>query len=94
VQRLPADTVERLRKITPQILEQRLSVLAQWKLQGGQYMPAAPGPNIGAVRGVRREGDDLQMGLTNAEIKAIERLLEKLLKRIDAGEITLVNPPA
>jgi hypothetical protein len=46
------------------------------------------------VRGVRREGDDLQMGLTNAEIKAIERLLEKLLKRIDAGEITLVNPPA
>jgi hypothetical protein len=94
VQRLPADTVERLRKITPQILEQRLSVLAQWKLQGGQYVPAAPGPNIGAVRGVRREGDDLQMGLTGTEIKAIERLLEKLLKRIDAGEITLVNPPA
>jgi hypothetical protein len=94
VQRLPADTVERLRKITPQILEQRLSVLAQWKLQGGQYMPAALGPNIGAVRGVRREGDDLQMGLTNAEIKAIEKQLEKLLKRIDAGDITLVNPPA
>jgi hypothetical protein len=94
VQRLPADTVERLRKITPQILEQRLSVLAQWKLQGGLYVPVAPGANLSAMRGVRKEGDDLQMGLTSTEIKAIERLLEKLLKRIDAGEITLVNPPA
>jgi hypothetical protein len=94
VQRLPADTVERLRKITPQLLEQRLGVLAQWKLQGGLYAPVAPGANLSAMRGVRKEGDDLQMGLTSTEIKAIERLLEKLLKRIDAGEITLVNPPA
>jgi hypothetical protein len=94
VQRLPADTVERLRKITPQLLEQRLGVLAQWKLQGGLYVPVAPGANLSAMRGVRKEGDDLQMGLTSTEIKAIERLLEKLLKRIDAGEITLVNPPA
>lgn len=94
VQRLPADTVEKLRRITPQLLEQRLGVLAQWKLQGGLYVPVAPGANLSAMRGVRKEGDDLQMGLTSTEIKAIERLLEKLLKRIDAGEITLVNPPA
>jgi len=94
VQRLPADTVEKLRRITPQLLEQRLGVLAQWKLQGGLYVPVAPGANLSAMRGVRKEGDDLQMGLTGTEIKAIERLLEKLLKRIDAGEFTLVNPPA
>ncbi len=36
VDRLPADTVERLRLITPQSLAERLGVLAQWRLEGRQ----------------------------------------------------------
>jgi hypothetical protein len=90
VQRLPADTVDRLRKITPQLLQERLGVLAQWQLQGSQFVPVAPGKNLSLNRGVRREDDNLQMGLTKSEISAVYRLLTRLLERIDAGEITVV----
>jgi hypothetical protein len=44
-------------------------------------------------RGVRRSGDDLQMGLNKMEIRAVDRLLQGLLKRVDAGKITLVPAP-
>jgi hypothetical protein len=90
VTRLPADTVAQLRTITMPVLEQRLGVLAQWKLEGNKFVPAPLGPSLSVHRGVRREGMDLQMGLTRAEIQAIYRLLTKLLARVDAGEITTV----
>jgi hypothetical protein len=88
VKRLPADTVERLRAITPEVLESKLAVLAQWKLENGAYVPVPLGANLSPRRGVRREGDQLQMGLTKMELQAIQRLLGHLLKRVDAGEIT------
>jgi hypothetical protein len=88
VNRLPDDTIARLRLITPQLLTDRLGVLAQWRLEGRSYVPVARGTNLGDNRGVRRKGDDLQMGLDKSEIRAIHRLLTKLLERIDAGEIT------
>jgi hypothetical protein len=94
VSRLPADTVERLRKITPELLTERLAVLAQWRLEDGAYVPVAKGENMSANRGVRISGDDLQMGLNKSEIRAVYRLVEKLLKRVDAGEITLEPAPA
>jgi hypothetical protein len=90
VTRLPADTVAQLRTITMPMLEQRLGVLAQWRLEGERFVPAPLGPSLSVHRGVRREGKDLQMGLTRAEIQAIYRLLTKLLERVDAGEITTV----
>ncbi|MDH5175563.1 MAG: hypothetical protein OEW50_02290 [Gammaproteobacteria bacterium] len=90
VTKLPADTVAQLRTITMPVLEQRLGVLAQWKLEGNKFVPAPLGPSLSVHRGVRREGMDLQMGLTRAEIQAIYRLLTKLLARVDAGEITTV----
>ncbi|MDH5272901.1 MAG: hypothetical protein OEY13_07480 [Gammaproteobacteria bacterium] len=93
VNRLPADTVARLRTITVPVLEQRLGVLAQWQLEGDRYVPAALGPNLSPYRGVRREGKDLQMGLTKSEISAVNRLLVRLLQRIDAGEIAVVAAP-
>lgn len=88
VNRLPDDTVARLRLITPQMLTDRLGVLAQWRLEGSSYVPVASGANLGDSRGVRRKGNDLQMGLNKSEIRAIHRLLTKLLERVDAGEIT------
>jgi hypothetical protein len=90
VKRLPADTVARLRAITLPQLEQRLGVLAQWRLEGDQFVPVALGPNLSPGRGVRRQGKDLQMGLTKSEIAAVNRLLGRLLQRIDAGEIAVV----
>jgi hypothetical protein len=93
VNRLPADTVAKLRTITLPELERRLGVLAQWKLEGERYVPVAPGPNLSPNRGVRRMGKDLQMGLTKSEIATVNRLLVRLLQRIDAGEIALAAVP-
>jgi hypothetical protein len=90
VTRLPADTVERLRRITPEMLTERLAVLAQWQLKDGIYVPVAKGPNMSENRGVRRSGNDLQMGLNKSEIRSVNRIREKLLERIDEGKITLV----
>jgi hypothetical protein len=94
VNRLPADTVARLRMITPDTLQDKLGVLAQWQLKGGVYVPVATGKNLSEGRGVRRDGDELQMGLTRPEIQAVNRLLKRLLEQVDAGKITLVAGPA
>ncbi|HET9472892.1 MAG TPA: hypothetical protein VFO82_03310, partial [Steroidobacteraceae bacterium] len=93
VNRLPADTVERLRHVTLQLLTERLGVLAQWKLQDGSYVPVAIGKNLSESRGVRRTGDELQMGLNKSEIRELHRLLTRLLVQVDRGEITLVPAP-
>jgi hypothetical protein len=90
VDRLPADTIERLRRVTPELLTERLAVLAQWQLKDGNYVPVPNGKNLSENRGVRREGNDLQMGLNKSEIRSLYRLLTQLLKRVDRGDITLV----
>jgi hypothetical protein len=94
VTQLPADTVAELRKVTLPVLQQKLGVLAQWRLEGDKFVPVPPGPPLSVHLGVRRQGKDLQMGLTRTEIQAIHRLLTKLLARIDAGEITTVPAAA
>jgi hypothetical protein len=94
VNQLPADTVERLRQVTLQLLTDRLGVLAQWQLQDGSYVSVPRGGNLSENRGVRRSGDELQMGLTKSEIRAVHRLLTKLLERVDRGEISPVPPAA
>jgi hypothetical protein len=88
VDRLPADTVERLRKITPEELHRRLGVVAQWQLQDGRWVPMPLGPNLGPGRGVRISDDVVQMGLVKGEIDSVARQLERLLKEIDKGDIT------
>jgi len=93
VTQLPDDTIARLRAITREQLESRLAVLAQWQMQDGRYVPAPLGPNLAARRGVRRADGQLQMGLTSMEIQAIQRLLERLLQRVDKGEITALPAP-
>jgi hypothetical protein len=94
VNQLPADTVERLRRITPQLLADRLGVFAQWQLEGRSYVAEASGGNLWENRGVRRTGSKLQMGLTKSEIREVYRRLTKLLERIDRGEITLLPAAA
>jgi hypothetical protein len=90
VDRLPADTVARLRLVTPQLLADRLGVLAQWRLEGTGYVPVALGPSLSEHRGVRRDGNELQMGLSKSEIREVHRLLKNLLERVDDGKITVV----
>ena len=88
VHKLPADAVARLRAVTSDDLAMRLGVVAQWRRQDGRYVPVPLGVNLAPTRGVRRAGDELQMGLTEAEIGAIERLRLRLIAQVDSGEIT------
>jgi hypothetical protein len=87
VNRLPADAVERLRKITPEMLQDSLGVLAQWQLQDGTYVVSPKGENLAPNLGVRREGAILQMGLKKTEIWKIARGLESVLKQVDSGDV-------
>jgi hypothetical protein len=93
VDRLPADTVERLRRITPQMLDERLAVLAQWQLEGRSFVPVANGENLSALRGVRRERNLLQMGLTRSEIREVHRRLTSLLELVESGRIKAEPAP-
>jgi hypothetical protein len=90
IDRLPSDAVARLRAITPAMLQDRLGVLAQWRLQDGRYVPVSRGANLWESRGLRRKGDELQLGLTRGEINSIYKRLARLLQRVDAGELQLV----
>jgi hypothetical protein len=87
VDRLPAATVERLRQITKETLTSKLSVVAQWQLRDGHYVPVAPGPNIKAYRGVREKDGVVQMGLTTIEISSVWRHCRDLVEQLDEGKI-------
>ena len=93
VNQLPGDAVERLRAITPQVLQERLGVVAQWQLQGEMFVPAPKGPNLSARRGVRQKDGQLQMGLTTSEISRLQRQLKELLKQVDRGKVTVLPVP-
>jgi hypothetical protein len=87
VQRLPADTVARLRKLTEAELGSKLGVLAEWKLENGHYVAVSPGTNLKPRSGVRREEGVVQMGLSTGEIAAVWSRAQKLLRMIDDGDI-------
>lgn len=91
VPRLPADTVARLRALTADDLQQRLGVLAQWRLDGNRWIAAAPGENLGPQRGVRQRDGVIQLGLTRAEIEQVARRIASLLKQVDQGRVGLIE---
>jgi len=81
---------ERLRSLTLEELRARLGVIAQYELVGSRWEPREPGANLDARRGVRRRGNQLQLGLTSAEIGAVERRRQRLVRQIDKGDIRLL----
>jgi hypothetical protein len=87
VERLPADTVVRLRQLTEAELIERLGVLAQWEIREGHYVAVAPTGNLKPNVGVRRKAATIQLGLTRGEIAAVSVRAKRLLKMIDDGEI-------
>lgn len=87
VKRLPADLVERLRKLTEADLNGRLGVVAQWQLEKGRWVSAAPGENLSPGKGVRRQGETVQMGLTHREIEGVWDRAKKLIGMLDAGKL-------
>ncbi len=88
VDRLPADAIARLRSLTEDDMQRKLAVLAQWKLDDGRWVAEAPGPNLGAKRGVRVSRGTVQLGLTRSEIDHLWRQVERLLERVDDGKVS------
>lgn len=87
VDRLPASTVERLREIELPDLYRRLGVIAEFHEKGERLVRAEPGVNLDPTRGIRRKDGVVQLGLTRAELERVYARLQRLLKRVDQGEI-------
>jgi len=87
VNRLPAETVEKLREIDLQDLRRTLGVVAQFEQRGSDMVPVPHTDNLDPGDGVRLEGGVLQLGLTDREIRDVDRRLRDLLVRVDRGEI-------
>ena len=89
VKNLPEKTVQRLREITPDALNRALSVVAQFEIQKDQMKPVAATESLDVKKGVRRQGNIIQLGLTDREIRDVEKRLKDLLKKVDEGKYTL-----
>ena len=91
VDKLPRDTVERLRKLSSNDLSRELGVVAEasYDASGRVTLTRAFSPNLDPQKGFRRQGNLLQIGLTNREISKIAERLRNLLERVDNGEIQL-----
>ncbi|MCZ6875156.1 MAG: hypothetical protein O7G88_16805 [bacterium] len=91
VDKLPRETVARLRAISSNALYRQLGVVAEAHVTAdGEVKRAASfSPNLNPHKGYRRQDHVRQIGLTNREISKIENRLLKLLQRVDSGEIQL-----
>ena len=89
VDSLPAATLDRLRALTHEKLQERLAVVAQWTLEDGHFIATQPGAPLSTLRGVRRDGAVLQMGLTKAEMDRIWRNRQRLLDMVDSGKLKI-----
>ncbi|MCB9086765.1 MAG: hypothetical protein H6628_00345 [Calditrichae bacterium] len=87
LERYPRDTVERLRNLTQEDLVKQLSVVAQYRIDGGRLLPETPTECLEPADGVRREGNIVQFGLTEKEIRGIYERLQDLLKLVDGGKV-------
>ncbi len=89
VNRLPRKTIERLKSITREQLDQTLAVVAEYKIENGGLTPVEFSENFNSKAGVRRKKNRLQMGLNRLEIKNVHSRLKDLLKRVEKGKFEL-----
>ena len=68
-------------------LQERLGTVAQWKLEDGRFVPVPVSASLSTMRGVRRDGAVLQMGLTKTEIERVWHRLQRLLEMVDDGRV-------
>lgn len=87
VERFPRHTIERLRGLTMDVLQERLGVLAEFEVRDGQLVPVPPSANLGTTRGVRQRDGRVQIGLTRFEIQQVERRIRDIVKKADEGKL-------
>ena len=91
--RVPAlrrESIERLRALRREDLDQTLGVVAHLELnEEGIYVNRPPGPNLDAGAGVRQKQGVLQLGLTDGEIRAVWQRIQGLIEDVDDGKIAV-----
>jgi len=91
--RVPAlrrESIERLRALRREDLDQTLGVVAQLERnEEGIYVNRPPGPNLDASAGVRQKEGVLQLGLTDGEIGAVWQRIQDLIEDVDDGKIAV-----
>jgi hypothetical protein len=86
---LREETIRRLRGLRYMDLNQ-LQVAQQLANDGtGHYLDTSPGLPLDSERGAEFRDGVLQFGLTDDEIAGVWKRLQKLLERVDRGEIPL-----
>ena len=88
--RYPASAINRLRSLTLDELQARLGVLVQFELRDGNFTEVEPTENLDPGRGVRRDAERIQLGLTEREIRALHRRIVRLIERVDDGRYELL----
>jgi hypothetical protein len=87
VPRVPQKTIDRLRTITREDLERTLGVLAEYDIRDGVFVAAEKTENSSRGRGVRKNDEKLQLGLTRTDIDGVAQRIRNLLRRVDSGRL-------
>ena len=91
VDAIPAETANRLRSITRQDVADRLATVAQFRIEAdGTLTPVPCEAPIDAGRGIRQTETTLQLGLDDHEIEGVWRRIQRLVERIDEGDIEIL----
>lgn len=89
VDRLPQSTVDRLRGLTREELDQRLAVVAQFKRDGEVLVPMTPTQPLDRGKGISHNDEIVQLGLTKHEIGQIWDRIQDVLEKVDEQKIAL-----
>ncbi len=84
---VPSKTVERLRAIDLDELRANLAVISEHRLENERYAPVAVSEALQRRRGVRRNEEILQLGLTERELRALGGRVSRLLRQVERGEL-------
>ena len=88
VDSVPAQTIERLRQVTREELTRHLGTLAQFRIQAdGTLTPEPAQPPIERRRGIRENATVIQLGLDERELDGVWRRIQRLLQRVDDGDL-------
>ena len=91
IDRLPAETVARLRTLSLEELERALGVLVEFESVDRQLVPVESfGQNFAPRRGLRSARGRVQFGLTAHEIRTVMTRIKALLDRVDQGQLQAV----
>lgn len=91
VDRVPRETIERLRDVTLEELRSQLGVVAHFERdeETGEMVPAEPTENLDPKSWIRQRHGALQIGLKDKEIKDVYERIQEVLQKVDEGELAL-----